>query len=181
MINAKERLATAQWILERNLAWIGAADVKVGVLATLDVAVFGGLAAAYALPTKAQHPVWAWAAIAMACAGLLFSLCAAFLVLMPNIKGATKRRGKSALLLPVAARSLVFFGEINEQSCEQYSDALTTKSDDDLLKDWARQIHRNAQLAAAKHQMLKLAMGSTAFALIPWLVAIVKLVADSGS
>lgn len=179
MTTTKDRLAAAQWILERNLAWIGAADVKVGVLATLDVAMFGGLAAAYVLPAKAQHPVWAWAAIAMACAGLVFSLCAAFLVLMPRIEGATRRRGVAALPLPPTARSLVFFGEINEQSCEQFTNALTNASDEDLLADWARQIHRNAQLAAAKHQKLRLAIAGTAVALLPWIIAIVKLVADS--
>ena len=181
MTNSKDRLATAQWILERNLAWIGAADVKVGVLATLDVAVFGGLAAAYALPTKVHHPVWAWGAIVLSCGGLLYSLVCAFLVLMPRIKGATKRRGKAALPLPPAPRSLVFFGEINEQSCAQFTAALTTSSDEDLLADWARQIHRNAELAAEKHGKLRLAMAGTAFAIIPWLVAIVKLVADSSS
>jgi uncharacterized coiled-coil DUF342 family protein len=33
MSNAKERITTAQWILERNLAWIAAADVKVEIRA----------------------------------------------------------------------------------------------------------------------------------------------------
>lgn len=36
----EERLQIAQWILERNLAWIAAAEVKVGVIVAIDVAMF---------------------------------------------------------------------------------------------------------------------------------------------
>ena len=44
MSPAKDRLTTAQWILERNLAWIAAADAKVAIIVTINVAMLGGLA-----------------------------------------------------------------------------------------------------------------------------------------
>jgi hypothetical protein len=34
MTGDDERVAAAQWILERNLGWIASAEVKVGVKAT---------------------------------------------------------------------------------------------------------------------------------------------------
>lgn len=42
MSSDKERLQTAQWVLERNLAWIAAAEVKVGVIVAIDTAMLGG-------------------------------------------------------------------------------------------------------------------------------------------
>ncbi len=44
---AKDRLTTAQWILERNLAWIEAADAKVAIIVTINVAMLGGLAGTF--------------------------------------------------------------------------------------------------------------------------------------
>lgn len=37
-----ERLKAAQWVLERNLAWVAAAEVKVGVIVAIDTAMLGG-------------------------------------------------------------------------------------------------------------------------------------------
>jgi len=165
MPNTKERLVTAQWVLERNLAWISAADVKVGVLATLDVAMFGGLAAAYALP-KSQPDLAGWFGIGVACFMLLVALVMAFLVLQPNTKAAKAP----------SPHSLVFFGEISKMTCAEFTDALSTVTDEDLMKDWGRQIHRNAEIACVKHRLLRYAMRATFVALIPWTFAILKLV-----
>ena len=38
-MDQKERLAIAQWVLERNLAWISASEVKVGAIVTIDMAM----------------------------------------------------------------------------------------------------------------------------------------------
>ncbi|WP_233099873.1 hypothetical protein, partial [Acidovorax sp. IB03] len=43
MSTENERLQTAQWVLERNLGWIAAAEVKVGVIVAIDTAMLGGV------------------------------------------------------------------------------------------------------------------------------------------
>jgi len=42
-----ERLRVAQWVLERNLGWIAASEVKAGVVVAIDTAMFGALATAF--------------------------------------------------------------------------------------------------------------------------------------
>ena len=41
---SNKRLLTAQWVMDVNLKWIAAAEVKTGVVVTLSVAMLGGLA-----------------------------------------------------------------------------------------------------------------------------------------
>jgi hypothetical protein len=176
-MTTQERLATAQWIFERNLGWISSADAKVAVLATIDVAMFGGLAAAFALPTSTPNN-YTWCAIGVACLFLIFSLVAAFAVLRPNTTPGRHAIGPSAPQ-QMPPNSLVFFGEVSKQTCAEYTYALETASAADLLKDWARQIHRNAEIAAVKHRRLKLAMTGTFLALVPWSYSIVALVAKA--
>jgi hypothetical protein len=36
-----ERLQTALWVMERNLGWIAAAQVKVGVIVAIDTGMLG--------------------------------------------------------------------------------------------------------------------------------------------
>lgn len=36
MSTPNERLVTAQWILERNLGWVAAAEIKVGAITAVD-------------------------------------------------------------------------------------------------------------------------------------------------
>jgi hypothetical protein len=175
MVDEKERVATAQWILERNLNWIAWADIKVGVLATLDVAMFGGLGAAYALPNHGHMGVVTWAAMILACAGLVTSLCFACAVLIPNMKAASLNREQAA-----SHMSLVFFKEIASRHADAYGEALATKSDGELLADWARQIHRNAQIAEIKHSRLRWAVYATCTALTPWITAVILLVVTTG-
>lgn len=43
-----ERLKFAQWVLERNLSWIAASDVKTGVVVAVDTAMLAGLVTAFA-------------------------------------------------------------------------------------------------------------------------------------
>ncbi|MBO9688018.1 MAG: hypothetical protein J7598_15535 [Mitsuaria chitosanitabida] len=46
MSSKNERLQTVQWVFERQLAWIAAADAKVAVVITLDLALIAAAAAA---------------------------------------------------------------------------------------------------------------------------------------
>ena len=65
-----ERLQAAQWMLERNLAWIAAAEVKVGVIVAIDTAMLGGLGVAFSAADVKTRTYWA----------ILFTLVAAILI-----------------------------------------------------------------------------------------------------
>ena len=93
----RDRLATAQWILERNLAWIAAADVKVAVIATIDIGMLGGLAAAFGLPDAHKTP-WAMFFVLATSMCLVAGLAQAARSLAPRRDG--------------PKTSLVFFGRI---------------------------------------------------------------------
>ncbi len=65
-MTTKDRLAIAQWVLERHLAWIAAAEVKVGVIVALDTALLGGLAAAFGVSEISARGAWAYLFILLA-------------------------------------------------------------------------------------------------------------------
>lgn len=158
MVN--ERLNNARWTLERQLAWIVAADVKVGVVVTLHVAMLGGLGAAY----SAANAKSAWvngSAFAYALCAFVALLCAA-LALWPRTLGPVK--------------SLVFFGRVAEVKCEDYVYAFEKTSDDDFLKDLTTQIHRNAEIARDKHDHVGKAMMISFIGALSWVAAIGLLV-----
>ncbi|WP_321943939.1 Pycsar system effector family protein [Paraburkholderia tropica] len=152
----KERLATAQWIFERQLAWIAAADVKVGVVVSIDLALLGGLAAAF---SGASHKTLAGEIFA-ALAGitLIIAVVWAAVATFPRLNGPKK--------------SLLFFGRIADRNADQYAEALLQSSDADLISDWARQIHTNAKIAVEKHSCVRCAMIWSFAAVIPWLIAL---------
>jgi hypothetical protein len=91
MSNDKERLQLAQWVLERNLAWIAAAELKVGVIVAIDIAMLGGVGAAFSASDPAARTAWAhvWTFVA-AIAGAGGLICAAMAVL-PRITGPAKK------------------------------------------------------------------------------------------
>lgn len=45
MSTNKDKLSSAQWILERTLGWIAAAEIKVGAITAIDVAMLTALGA----------------------------------------------------------------------------------------------------------------------------------------
>ncbi len=60
MSGDKERLLIAQWVLERNLSWIAAAEVKVGVIVAIDTALLGSLGAAFSSSDPVVRTAWAY-------------------------------------------------------------------------------------------------------------------------
>lgn len=156
-----ERLQTAQWVLERNLAWIAAAEVKVGVIVAIDTAMLGGLGAAYSAAGGAVRTHWAllFTIAAMVCLGVgLF--CAAMAVL-PRVTG--------------PARSLLFFGRVGRSSDAEYIEDFKKATDADLLEDWTAQIHRNAQIACDKFAWVRKSMWWSFLSVLPWFPAIITL------
>ena len=155
----KDRLPIAQWILERNLAWVAAAEVKVAVIVTIDMALLGSIGGTYSA---------AGAATRTACADLFWTIFAAILVaagifcaamaVLPRLKG--------------PAESLVFFGCIGSLTRSDYLTRFKNASELQLLEDWTAQIHRNAQIACRKFCWVRRSMWLSFFSVIPWVVAI---------
>ena len=158
---AHERLNNARWTLERQLAWIASADIKVGLVFTLNIAMLGGLGAAYT--ASAEKSAWVNVmAVGYGLCAFGALLCSAK-VLMPYLSG------------PRAA-SLVFFCRISERSCEDYVDAYSKTTNDEFLNDIATQIHRNAEIATQKYGSVGKAILFTVLGAAPWVTAIAILV-----
>jgi hypothetical protein len=156
-----ERLQTAQWVLERNLAWIAAAEVKVGVIVAIDTAMLGGLGASFSVAGGAVRTHWAWffTSVATVCLGVgLF--CAAMAVL-PRVTG--------------PARSLLFFGRVGARTEAEYVEDFKKASDVDFLQDWTAQIHRNAQIACDKFAWVRKSIWWSFLSALPWFPAIITL------
>jgi hypothetical protein len=159
MSNARERLVTAQWIFERHLGWIAAAEIKVGVVLAMNTAMLGGLAAAFG--TALVHTTWAVVLTILAAGTSSAAVFCAAMAVMPRLAGPTK--------------SLLFFGRIKELSAAEYIQKLANSTDEQLLADWAEQIHRNAEIACDKHAWVRKAMGWSFLASAPWLAAVFVL------
>jgi hypothetical protein len=155
-----ERLNNAKWIFERQLNWIATADVKVGVVVSLHVAMLGGLGAAYSVASSKSTWVNIMAFGYVLCA--LFALVCAALALWPRTRG------------PI--QSLIFFVRVAEIRCEDYVDAFCSQNDDNFLKDITTQIHRNAEIARDKYSNVGKAMMASFVGSIPWVTAIGLLV-----
>lgn len=156
------RLKTAQWILERNLAWISASEVKVGAIVAIITAMLGGLGSAYSGAVTDARSDWAYVAIVLAVVGLGLSLYCAAMAVLPRLDGPVK--------------SLVFFGRVAKLGQADFSDSLKNVSDDELLADYAAQIHRNAEIACTKFGWVRAAMIWWFLAIVPWTVSIFLLV-----
>lgn len=152
----KDRLVEARWIFERQLAWITAAEVKIGVVVTIQVAMLAGLGSAFAAATKKS--TWALglcaACVLLAAAAII---CAAMAV-KPRTGG--------------PASSLLFFGKVRALSESDFTHRFKTATDEELLADYSAQIHRNAEIASAKHDWVGRAVVVSFMSAIPWLSAI---------
>lgn len=157
----KERLQTAQWVLERNLAWISAAEVKVGVIVAIDTAMLGGLGAVLSAADGAARTHWAWFFTIAAVVFLGFGLLCAAMAVLPRING--------------PANSLLFFGRVGACDAVEYIDAFKKATHANLIDDWAAQIHRNAQIACDKFAWVKKAMWWSFLSVLPWFAGIVTL------
>lgn len=152
----KERLVEARWIFERQLGWITAAEVKVGVVVTIQVAMLAGLGAAFAVATKKS--TWA------------LGSCAACVILAAVAIGCAAMAVKPRIGGP--ATSLLFFGKVRGLSEPDYIHRLKTATDEYLLADYSAQIHRNAEIASAKHDWVGKAVMVSFMSAIPWLSAL---------
>lgn len=161
MNSDNERLKTAQWVLERNLAWIAAAEVKVGVIVAIDTAMLGGLGVAFSAADGVVRTTWAWLFTIGAVTALGSALLCAAMAVLPRVNGPTK--------------SLLFFGRIGPCADVDYVDSFKKVTDAELLEDWTAQIHRNAQIACDKFSWVRKSMWWSFLSVMPWFASIIML------
>jgi hypothetical protein len=159
-LNISERLPAAQWVLERNLAWIASADSKVAAVVSIDIALLGGLAAAFVAADSKTD--WEMATSIAAFVTASIGVFCAAMAMFPRLPGPND--------------SLIFFGRIAEMTSADYADRLRKATFDDLLTDYAVQIHRNAEIANDKHKWVKRSMVWSFLAGGAWAIAVAMLV-----
>lgn len=159
-MNTKESIIAAQWILERNLGWIAAADIKAGVIIGVNIALGGGLAAAY---SEAESRPWFVIILAVLAAVLgMLSVFFSAMAVLPHTKA--------------PMHSLIFFGCIAELDRSEYRQKFEAASENDLLFDLTSQIHRNAEIAYEKYRCIHRAMRLAVCFSLVWVVALTFLV-----
>lgn len=161
-VNLKDRITTAQWVLERQLAWIAAAEVKVGFTVAIDTALLGGLAAAFSTAEPTARTAWAYLWILIAAGAAVIAIFCAAMTVLPRTSGPT--------------RSLLFFAPVAALECLTYREQFKGATDEALLDDWTTQIHRNSQIACDKYTWVRKAMLWSFFGSMPWLAAVGMLV-----
>lgn len=158
----RERIVTAQWVFERHLAWIAAAEVKVGVIVAIDTALLGGLAAAFAASENTARVPWTYVFTLTAAVCAVVGLFCAAMAVLPRTTGPKE--------------SLLFFGPIAAQDSVDFGHKFRIATDEQLLADWTDQIHRNAEIACDKYSWVRRSMCWSFLAATPWVIAIGLLV-----
>lgn len=126
----------AKWTLERQLNWIAAAEVKIGFVISLDLAMLAALGAVYA---NVESPSPGLGILLLATTALLIcSVLSAICTFKPTLSG--------------PERSLIFFGKIASMTQQEFKDVFIKQTEIDRLEDHVFQIHRNAEIALIKHK-----------------------------
>ncbi|KQT43815.1 MULTISPECIES: Pycsar system effector family protein [unclassified Methylophilus] len=162
MSNIRNKIDDAKWLLERMLSWVAAADVKTGIVLSIQIAMFGGLAATYSTADIVNRSNAAYFFVALACGSLISAVSCAAAAAIPRISG------------PI--RSNIYFGRIVKVPVASFNAAFEKLNDADFLQDLTSQIHRNAEIANLKHAWIRSSMEWTFGSAIPWSVAILLLI-----
>lgn len=129
-------------ILTRNLAWIATADAKIAPILAINTAMLGVIAAL--APSSSAWTISS--AIFSAIAGLLLlgSIICLVTASFPRLQG--------------PKGSLIYFGGIAERDADTFVAELSKGITEEILRDFALQCHRNAQIAHSKYAYIKWAM-----------------------
>jgi hypothetical protein len=161
MHNDKELHSYAQWVLERNLQWISAAEIKAAAIVALDTAMLGALTAAFSAVPTAERTAWTVLWSLLSCACLLAALLCTAMVFLPRTAGPPS--------------SLLFFGQIAKTTADDYADSFRKATSSGFLDDCLKQIHRNSEIACAKFEWVRRAMIWSFCAVLPWIAALACL------
>jgi hypothetical protein len=145
-------LQTLTGSLDRQIAWILAADTKAIFLVTL-AAVMMTLQATVPL---SQDDWWFTVLRALSLTSSLVGLVLSFWVLFPRLSGPTMR--------------LLYFNRFGAMEYDAFEIAVVETSQEDWLRDFIRQCHRNGQIARTKFLLLRWALSATGVALVPWIL-----------
>lgn len=160
MTQLEQQVTTAQWMLERQLHFITQAEVKVAAVVTIDIAMLAGLFAAW--ESVDTHTDWV-KLFSIACVAILaFAVFFSAMCLMPRIEGSKYT-------------SILYFGDVAKMDSQAYVAAHKQMSQEQILQDWMHQVHRNAQIAKAKHDWVRKALIGSFLGGACWLAAIVIL------
>ncbi|SSY68811.1 Pycsar system effector family protein [Alcaligenes faecalis] len=145
-----------QYILDKQLGWICAADSRLSLVLPLSTAMLGGLAVYATKPSTWTLIVGipAGLAILLLCMSILFCAFASF----PRT-GGTKE-------------SLLFFGGIASREVSWFRASVKAVNKVDFQDDLIEQCHINAQIASLKFIWVKRAMASMLAAMLPWAFAV---------
>ena len=150
-----------RWVLERQLHWISAADVKAGGM----IGVYMALAAiAASLLGSANPSAYAKLLFLLAACALLPALSFAVSVFFPRDQA--------------MRRSFIFFGEIAALELSQFMTATRKLSKESVSEDLLAQIHINATIATCKHKHAKKSIVFGAVSLALWLAAVATFVGE---
>lgn len=161
MPNDETRLRLAQWILERNLSWIAAAEVKTAVIVGINTGMLGAVVASFSAAAPSSRTAWAYlfTIVSVLCLGLGV-FCASMSVL-PRLTGPRS--------------SFIFFGRIAQSSEADYAGSFRNAADSQLLDDCLAQIHRNAEIARDKFGWVRSGMAWSFAGVMPWVAALACL------
>lgn len=148
-----------EYILDKQLGWIAAADTRLSLILLISTAMLGSMAVHAPKPSSwtILMAIPTSFAIFFLCLSIIFSACASF----PRTSG-TKG-------------SLIFFDGINSRDINQFISAITSAQESDFREDLIRQCHINAQIALSKFIWVKRGLSSLFFAMPPWALSIYAL------
>jgi len=159
-MDADTDLGHLRWVLERQLHWIAAADVKAGGLVAAFMAL-AGIAATIldsTTPPLAGKHLFALAALLMV-PGLGFAMS----VFFPRTEANNT--------------SLIYFREIaKHDSAAEYLKRVEVADASVVHLDLVNQIHVNAVIANCKHRHVRYSMVFGGFSIAVWLAAICVVV-----
>jgi len=143
-------------ILTKNLTWISSADTKGTLLFAVDSGMLAVMAAL--IPPTNLWSIGAAVFAALALIGLGASVLFIVAATFPRLDGPRS--------------SLVYFGGIASHDEDQYVRKILDGVTEELLTDFARQCHRNADIAKTKYDMVRKAVVCTFLALPAWLIGV---------
>jgi hypothetical protein len=155
-VTPAEKLDLLDRTLNRILGAIGSADAKVAQLFAISTGMLGFEATIVAKLKDA--PCFEYTVALISALLLLFCLFALAMVIYPRLSG--------------PSNSVLYFNKISESDGDSYKIKIDNLKDECLFDDYARQCHRNAEIAREKYMWLRRANFSLFFATIPWLAVV---------
>jgi len=159
IVTDKELVEWLEKNLSRQLQWISAADSKSASIYAFGMAMLGVLATL--VSSRGLNSVIEWIGAIGAGMLLLLSLLFITIATLPRRKG--------------PKHSLIFFRGVAERTYDEFQSEVRKLTEAVLVEDYAKQCHRNAEIATAKYKWVCLSMIMLYWAILPWLPLVLVL------